>query len=849
MKMMVLSQPIQRLLKSIFTSIRFVLPVVLVYTQQSFSCNASSSTSFSSSSTTSSFSHQNITNGSSRPTDRLRSHDHYDSRPRQRLQHAYLKQEKIQFTKTRRRRRNVQEEEEEEEIDLEYVKDYEILTSKEITEKMKLLSKSNPNLVTLQNAQEAFGLPAVGSSKDCPFDQEVIKRWGGKSSLGGCLHWFLTIYDHISHPPNSDSYAALPEVFLSGALHGDERIGPTAVIELAELLIDAAACEAMPGSQPINIDESLSDEEITGIQLDWISRERDALSCRDELKRTRGLDDVNRRWLARLVSTRRVVVVPTTNALGYFRTEREEEGIDINRDFPYDVKIAAHCMESIAARAVNEIFRQHMFQLSLTFHAGTEVIAYEWGAPTYEYDISPDDFAQKTIAKGYSRFAGHFGKTPSYPTGTMNEMVYSVRGGMEDWAYAGSWDTDRVIKCIPKVNGDYPPEKTEYNDSMLRAFNMLVETSNAKIPKKSLGTSEDVLQPDNSIGNGHIARNMRLALMAIDIVQPYVSFVGVNGVALTRDVVPLTLTFPFENEKMELKEHCIRNKAMYIPAELKEITVEWTVGGGFFVDFTNIQHANWENVQALDVGCDGTQPSEDDGDDDVLLNGGFIDEFAYVMGLTRWHAEGPDPNPDDSEVAVISHADTPRGPVFSTTINIGSTYNPGDRLVLLAKVQLDQEWYNNVSDDAKPANIGPMSHIVNARTNKAWKHESAGKIIEGRRNWYSIPLTLVIGSEDDENDEVTELFNPLFGAQVEEEEKEESLFKTKEDFDPELEEGGNPSIMILWLLVAGVAGFILFYFIRRRKSRTHERLESDEDEFNFDSDKEHDLNLEITTIS
>eukprot|EP00978_Attheya_sp_CCMP212_P020159 scaffold57305_cov35-Attheya_sp.AAC.2 len=56
------------------------------------------------------------------------------------------------------------------------VRDFRILTSEEIKERLEGLAEEFPNLVTLENAQDAFGLPAAGSSKkqDCPFDVSVV---------------------------------------------------------------------------------------------------------------------------------------------------------------------------------------------------------------------------------------------------------------------------------------------------------------------------------------------------------------------------------------------------------------------------------------------------------------------------------------------------------------------------------------------------------------------------------------------------------------------------------------------------------------------------------------------------
>jgi hypothetical protein len=142
----------------------------------------------------------------------------------------------------------------------------------------------------------------------------------------------------------------------SGEVHGNEQVGPTAVLEAAQILLDAATCESLPRI-------SIKDD------LDWDAELITAQSCRQTWS-DRGYADYDRQWLARLVSTRRIVLVPTANALGYFRKVREEDGIDPNRDFPYDLVDAKACMQTVAGRTLNEVFREHMFQLALTFHGG-----------------------------------------------------------------------------------------------------------------------------------------------------------------------------------------------------------------------------------------------------------------------------------------------------------------------------------------------------------------------------------------------------------------------------------------------------------------------------------------------
>ena len=61
-------------------------------------------------------------------------------------------------------------------------------------------------------------------------------------------------------------------------------------------------------------------------------------------------------------------------------------------------------------------------------------MAYEWGAPSWYGLLSPDDLSQSKIAAAYSKYGGTWDGTTLYDYGTMNDLVYYVRGGMEDWA-------------------------------------------------------------------------------------------------------------------------------------------------------------------------------------------------------------------------------------------------------------------------------------------------------------------------------------------------------------------------------------------------------------------------------
>ena len=60
---------------------------------------------------------------------------------------------------------------------------------------------------------------------------------------------------------------------------------------------------------------------------------------------------------------------------------------------------------------------------------------------------------QVQLSLGLSNYAGSFSPDSvgfKYPLGTMNDIIGYVHGGMEDWAYAASWDKELVNVCTRK---------------------------------------------------------------------------------------------------------------------------------------------------------------------------------------------------------------------------------------------------------------------------------------------------------------------------------------------------------------------------------------------------------------
>ena len=84
-----------------------------------------------------------------------------------------------------------------------------------------------------------------------------------------------------------------PQIFISGTLHGNEWVGPTATVAAAEWMLKEAT-------------------------------ERDG-------------------WIRHLLNTRITVIIPIANADGFAHNRREEVGIDPNRDFAFDVAVRNQC--------------------------------------------------------------------------------------------------------------------------------------------------------------------------------------------------------------------------------------------------------------------------------------------------------------------------------------------------------------------------------------------------------------------------------------------------------------------------------------------------------------------------
>ncbi len=563
------------------------------------------------------------------------------------------------------------------------------------------LSNKHPELASIYTTQDLYNLPTVGSCG------------GGEK----CKNYLLVVEDKAilddSHVVDTDphqSVAYRPDVFFSGEVHGDETVGPLATLHAAELMLTASSCarvyyEAAEG------DRGGSKDCQTWFQ-DWKYTELDL------------------HWLSSLVAGRRVIFSPMSNAEGFAKTKRTEKSIDPNRDFPFDVTSDTHCMRTVAARHINEVFQHSLIQLAITFHGGMTAIAYEWGAPSHNskgHKSSPDNIAQRSISSALSDYGGTFSSEIKYPFDPMNEIVYPVHGGMEDWAYAGSWDSPAIVKsgCNPSTYGGYPRERTIYGDGTLRAFNLLVEASKIKKPNEiHLGGRIGLFDP-LSTNNGHVPRNLRLTLMMIDMVEPIVNFVSAkkkeasNWVSMRdRERVPGI---------GRNKDSC-RERNRIVVKKGGELQLKWQITGAMEVDETDL-------IVVKDGWASGLQCMIDfyafTGSKIESRSGEFSFEVDVIKGgatsgQTRWS------NAADKDF---------QGSDFTANF----TVDDAGEYVIIARARVDSRWAQLEHDSSVvPIDTPPQSHVVNSRINEAWTFENDGKKIEGRLDWWSTPLTIVV---------------------------------------------------------------------------------------------------------
>ena len=496
----------------------------------------------------------------------------------------------------------------------------------------------------------------------------------------------------VSHVKSLPADSERPQIVVSGEIHGDERVGPSSSMLIAEVLVWAANCEI----------------------------EKQPAFC--ARLGAAGIKTAEQRiWLASLATRRDSIIIPTANCLGYMLNQREDAGVDPNRDFPYSRK-DDQCLRSTTAKIFYAIMSSTIAQIVVTFHGGMAAIGYEWGSRNHirPNDKTPDDQANAEIAAVMKTYAGAFSGQLAYATGRINSIVYPVDGGMEDWLYAAGWDkaTNRKCKETFAFNGTSAGENEVNN----RALVFLVETSDLKKPRDpSLGGPDDLLN-NKAPSNGHVPRNLRLALLSIDILQPYTCFSDIKSTVSTSGL---------------------------------RVELGWFVGGSFAVDqtFLAVVPAPLSSDELLARGSDYSFLLRTlDHVGDIRSSDGASGPHRKVStvdsGRSRWDANATG---FKASFYVTSHsAENSAVPV---SVYNGSSASGSDLHVSLSPgaywivgwSMVDQGW--GAAGQGFPEESRPQSFLVNARSNVTWRSRNGEKSVTGRLLWPSDPLVLLVSDK------------------------------------------------------------------------------------------------------
>eukprot|EP00571_Detonula_confervacea_P007149 CAMPEP_0172327528 /NCGR_PEP_ID=MMETSP1058-20130122/59834_1 /TAXON_ID=83371 /ORGANISM="Detonula confervacea, Strain CCMP 353" /LENGTH=954 /DNA_ID=CAMNT_0013044607 /DNA_START=137 /DNA_END=3001 /DNA_ORIENTATION=+ len=727
---------------------------------------------------------------------------------------------------------------------------------------LKLQHDHGQHVITVQDATQAY--PILGTSygvdgsmeEDCPFSylpwkndendipqtqtQQQQQKEGVDPPQRPCYTPIITIHDHVSSPQHHplqhqeqlNAQSSLPEVLLVSGLDYSpqemDMLGPSSIIETLRLLLECARCEALsPWVNLVNDDadtvdgnddkmmrkgnlgDGTNNETTTKTNTSILTN---AITCRQDLA-SRGIDDGVRKWLARLVATRRIVAVPIANVAGFYHRLVQMEESDRNTekqnnaqskpecDFPFPLhwrsssggnndkqsSSSGTCMGTYPARIMNELFRSHAFQLGVAFH-GTTIDNASWiEVPSWNNhagnnnnngaSMTHDEQAMVDISLAYNKFASMHGNSVPYSVLTSHaadvERMHQDEckgASMEHFAFsAGMVEASSGVnnegslwmeqcKCGSRHgdNGDscaYPSERTGlYDGSSLRAFvARIVAPSSKPLLLDNLPGFEPIYNPSNLRDYPHalygplpLGSNVRMSLLAIELVEPWTAIRSIAGVELKDDdIIPLTPRSPGA---------CMKTRSMTMPESLLmgNTIVTWTVGGALAVAETAILYGKWSVLDKKIFDC-VTQPTKQELDafftilrDFEVMEGETAEEMAEDVnftpvqsGVTRWHSSG---NGADSSMATMSPETT-----FSVSLDLGH-YKVGDVIAIYSLARTDQGWV--FGDSSIPA----QSNFVNARTNPQWSHIHAnsidgGSLIKGRLDWFSVPVTIEVGPQ------------------------------------------------------------------------------------------------------
>lgn len=282
--------------------------------------------------------------------------------------------------------------------------------------------------------------------------------------------------------------------------------------------------------------------------------------------------------------------------------------------------------------------------------------------------------------------------------GSTNDVVYPVRGGMEEWGYAASWfNRYNKVKTVPiECENHIPVEVTEGSN---RCLVLLVESEMKKKPSKSeLGNNQDVFLVSNNTRDFWIPVLMRQLTVVLDVLRPYSILMGVSS----------------------------KN-------------VRWNVGGCYEVDetFVMIFRSNEAFHRYVSNAKNPVYSDLTDFEYDSLLHLVETEKPVFVSSSLN---------------GVSSLRDTPKTSynpgvpenqlIFETFVELDNM-RMGKKVVIIAVSRVDQ-FMTRVPENENPS-IPPQSLFVSLRTNGSWmmRNEKTGRELRGRGKVLSRPVEVL----------------------------------------------------------------------------------------------------------
>ena len=531
-----------------------------------------------------------------------------------------------------------------------------------------------------------------------------------------------------------DSYTLdRPAYYISGTLHGDEVLGPTSVTNFAQYFCDTY--------------------------------------------------DIKKNSLYHNILKNKIIIMtPMTNSFGYYNKQREEKVfiqktkgyklVDPNRDFPYnksndDIQI---CMQTLAARTINEIFNEFIIGGAITFHGGTSILAYAWGnnihvqkinnviSSTEAPDFNAFNNIGKIMVKSSSSKDNLDNNIKDFILGDMASKLYPLDGALEDWAYGG-WENNinkeykikfKPIKtCKPDSFSEYHMtwnfsniNKNIYSniddDYKLRCLIYLVESSDEKEPKslrygyKNLTT--DIFDFYNTINFfGLIPRNMRMIYSGIDLISASI-YLDIQNIYIksineysNKIIIPFLFMGCLSLKKFSIykinfdhiSKKMIEKTTFQSNSNVNSNLIISEVNEGINCYFNNL---TYYNLTVIAQKRKNTTSNRNLQDFHKNYKGSKVDYFIRPGGNYDY----------------LGNLLNPKHLQFDKYMNHkGSIY-------YIQGEGPDQKWKNQGNPDPK---VGPQSHVVRSKINSSYFVKNGNYSLKSNYYFYSYPVVIFDNGE------------------------------------------------------------------------------------------------------